>query len=333
MREALGWRALGYTQGEAAQRVGLTEKALERRVSRLRGRLTSQVRQLEPGGGRSAISAWSEGAMNNATTTSVNDDFDAVMEASSLGSPRVTAAMGSAPPDARQRFEHAARSHKAYIGEPQASPAQGATSRPHALGGPEHPTVRYGGRPTARVIMVSATGSGKTRTFLSRLQHTDTAATAACNEPPAHPRVSLVSRETMAAVLCAAYDVAEEAGLWCFPAPGRLTALLAARLPALAAPLPVAVEPPASMKLDIAPTDRTPTGFMESAARIHMRMLLSLSGNPDRHTDRLLLQRVRKTSATVEVSQLSTQRSQHSATPLCNRRRTRPDDGSSHAAH
>ncbi|GGY69947.1 hypothetical protein [Streptomyces xanthochromogenes] len=51
VREALGWRALGYTQGEAAQRVGMTEKALERRVSRLRGRLTSQVRQLEPGEG------------------------------------------------------------------------------------------------------------------------------------------------------------------------------------------------------------------------------------------------------------------------------------------
>ncbi|ARH89034.1 hypothetical protein [Streptomyces sp. MOE7] len=49
MREALGWRALGYTQGQAAQRVGLTEKALERRLSRLRDRLTKQVRQFELG--------------------------------------------------------------------------------------------------------------------------------------------------------------------------------------------------------------------------------------------------------------------------------------------
>ncbi|MCZ4120216.1 hypothetical protein [Streptomyces sp. H39-S7] len=51
VREGLGWRALGYTQAEAAQRVGLTEKALERRLGRLRERLTKQVRQLELGEG------------------------------------------------------------------------------------------------------------------------------------------------------------------------------------------------------------------------------------------------------------------------------------------
>ncbi|MFF8683097.1 RNA polymerase sigma factor [Streptomyces sp. NPDC015237] len=51
VREALGWRALGYTQVQAAQRVGLTEKALERRISRLRDRLAKQVPQLEPGEG------------------------------------------------------------------------------------------------------------------------------------------------------------------------------------------------------------------------------------------------------------------------------------------
>ncbi|MFK0180518.1 hypothetical protein ACIQVR_31615 [Streptomyces xanthochromogenes] len=51
VREALGWRALGYTQAQAARHVGLTEKALERRISRLRYRLTEQVRQLEPGEG------------------------------------------------------------------------------------------------------------------------------------------------------------------------------------------------------------------------------------------------------------------------------------------
>ncbi|WP_371591769.1 RNA polymerase sigma factor [Streptomyces virginiae] len=51
VREALGWRALGYTQAQAAQRVDLTEKALERRISRLRDRLTKQVRQFELGEG------------------------------------------------------------------------------------------------------------------------------------------------------------------------------------------------------------------------------------------------------------------------------------------
>ncbi|MGW2918214.1 hypothetical protein ACWDBF_10150 [Streptomyces angustmyceticus] len=51
IREGLGWRALGYTQGEAALRVGLTEKALERRISRVRIKLNSHLRQLELGEG------------------------------------------------------------------------------------------------------------------------------------------------------------------------------------------------------------------------------------------------------------------------------------------
>ncbi|MCC9690163.1 MULTISPECIES: sigma-70 family RNA polymerase sigma factor [Streptomyces] len=51
VREALGWRAMGYTQKHAAQRAGLTEKALERRTRRLRDRLAQQVRQLELGEG------------------------------------------------------------------------------------------------------------------------------------------------------------------------------------------------------------------------------------------------------------------------------------------
>ncbi|MGW6506613.1 hypothetical protein ACWGCP_03505 [Streptomyces niveus] len=51
VREGLGWRALGYTQAEAAQRIGLTEKALERRIGRLRVRLTRRVLQLELGEG------------------------------------------------------------------------------------------------------------------------------------------------------------------------------------------------------------------------------------------------------------------------------------------
>lgn len=52
VREGLGWRALGYTQAEAAQRIGLTEKALERRISRARTRiLDTYARQPELGEG------------------------------------------------------------------------------------------------------------------------------------------------------------------------------------------------------------------------------------------------------------------------------------------
>lgn len=46
--------------------------------------------------------------MDNATATA-DDDFDALLEASSLGAPRVLAALGTAPPQARRRFDHAAR--------------------------------------------------------------------------------------------------------------------------------------------------------------------------------------------------------------------------------
>ncbi|CAL9331309.1 hypothetical protein SUDANB15_00073 [Streptomyces sp. enrichment culture] len=52
LREALGWRAMGYTQAEAAQRVGLTDKALERRTSRARARIRdTHLRQPELGEG------------------------------------------------------------------------------------------------------------------------------------------------------------------------------------------------------------------------------------------------------------------------------------------
>ncbi|MEU3512782.1 hypothetical protein ABZ733_33955 [Streptomyces longwoodensis] len=51
--EALGWRALGYSQAEAAERVGLTEKALEHRTSRTRRRIRdTYLRQPELGEGQ-----------------------------------------------------------------------------------------------------------------------------------------------------------------------------------------------------------------------------------------------------------------------------------------
>ncbi|WP_327286267.1 MULTISPECIES: hypothetical protein [unclassified Streptomyces] len=50
--EGLGWYAVGCTQEQAAQRAGLTRKALERRTHRLRNRINeSGVRRLEPGEG------------------------------------------------------------------------------------------------------------------------------------------------------------------------------------------------------------------------------------------------------------------------------------------
>jgi DNA-directed RNA polymerase specialized sigma24 family protein len=49
LREALCLRAVGYTQREAAQHVGLTEKALERKASRARARLAKNSAAYVPG--------------------------------------------------------------------------------------------------------------------------------------------------------------------------------------------------------------------------------------------------------------------------------------------
>lgn len=55
VRAGFYWRALGYTQAEAAKQVGLTEKALERRISRTRARVRTI---LEP-----QLELWEEGAL------------------------------------------------------------------------------------------------------------------------------------------------------------------------------------------------------------------------------------------------------------------------------
>ncbi|WP_346139533.1 sigma-70 family RNA polymerase sigma factor [Streptomyces coeruleofuscus] len=50
LREALGWVTLGYTHAEAAAKVGLTPKALERRLARARTKvLVSGLHQARPG--------------------------------------------------------------------------------------------------------------------------------------------------------------------------------------------------------------------------------------------------------------------------------------------
>ncbi|MBL1103906.1 sigma-70 family RNA polymerase sigma factor [Streptomyces sp. 5-8] len=52
LREALGWVTLGYTHAEAAAKVGLTPKALERRLARARTKvLASGLHQTQPGEG------------------------------------------------------------------------------------------------------------------------------------------------------------------------------------------------------------------------------------------------------------------------------------------
>uniref|UniRef100_UPI0006E2648E RNA polymerase sigma factor n=1 Tax=Streptomyces hirsutus TaxID=35620 RepID=UPI0006E2648E len=51
LREALGWITLGYTHAEAAAKVGMTPKALERRLARVRTKISAGGLQARPGEG------------------------------------------------------------------------------------------------------------------------------------------------------------------------------------------------------------------------------------------------------------------------------------------
>ncbi|MFK0180519.1 SsgA family sporulation/cell division regulator [Streptomyces xanthochromogenes] len=249
--------------------------------------------------------------MNNATTTSANDDFDALLEASSLGSLRVTSAIGATPPDARRRFEHAARSPETYNVDTEAASGQHVTYAPlHEPLMPTHVPVEHGRRPITQLVIAGQTGSGKTAGLAAALQYACTAGIVASDDASARRKIFLVERGTLAALLCVVLDAEEEAHAWTPSALERLADLLTTRPAMLAAP-PAALEPPASRKLDTAPTDRPSTGFTEFAARIQMRMLLSLPGSPDRPTDHGLLQWVRTPPA--QWTSVKTARRAHNA--------------------
>ncbi|MGW9028258.1 SsgA family sporulation/cell division regulator [Streptomyces sp. NPDC055722] len=109
----------------------------------------------------------SEGAMNIPETPHY-DDFDALLDASSLGAPRVVAALGSATPDARRRFNAAAHHPASCSCAPADPPADTGvqTQRPTSAS------------PTDRVIVTGvglitcSTGSGKTHAFLDQISQT-----------------------------------------------------------------------------------------------------------------------------------------------------------------
>ncbi|MFW3469899.1 SsgA family sporulation/cell division regulator [Streptomyces microflavus] len=113
--------------------------------------------------------------MDNATATVNDDDFDALLEASSLGAPRVLAALGTATPDARRRFDHAARHPQAHFDETlTAVPDRTAdhTQEPVTAASPAT-------RPAGTGIVINATGSGKTAIYIGLMQRAASAAAEA----------------------------------------------------------------------------------------------------------------------------------------------------------
>ncbi|MFE6470144.1 SsgA family sporulation/cell division regulator [Streptomyces rochei] len=109
----------------------------------------------------------SEGAMNTSEPLD-DDDFDALLDASSLGAPRVVAALGSATPDARRRFNAAAHHPPSDSTAPADPPADTGvqTQRPAS----SSPAVKTAAMGLARITV--ATGAGKTHTFLNQISQT-----------------------------------------------------------------------------------------------------------------------------------------------------------------
>jgi hypothetical protein len=109
--------------------------------------------------------------MDHATPTADDDfDFDALLEASSLGAPRVTAALGTATPDTRRRFDQAAR--HPWVREKISAATPLLLDGPHRLADVRDVRERLladapqfvPGKPPG--VYVFTIGSGKTQVFL-----------------------------------------------------------------------------------------------------------------------------------------------------------------------
>lgn len=136
------------------------------------------------------MSAWSEGAMDNVTTTVDDNDFDALLEASSLGAPSVIAAIGTTPTDARRRFEHAARHPQSRTSETTTTEDTGARSPEHHA--PAHHLPASKSRPKPRTSSTVMTGMGKAAAYLQFIHSVYLAMSARRGKAARPPRLQIV---------------------------------------------------------------------------------------------------------------------------------------------
>ncbi|MEU0952502.1 SsgA family sporulation/cell division regulator [Streptomyces niveus] len=131
--------------------------------------------------------------MDNFTATDDYDDFDALLEASSLGAPRVTAAIGAAPPDARQLFDHAARHPWACSEGLAIGPAEETDGQSQATGTAPSPVTDEPRQPAAGhgIVLLHTSGRGKTAFSLIPFLDVDTG--EAYNVSPLPPRHLLIA--------------------------------------------------------------------------------------------------------------------------------------------
>ncbi|WP_416965997.1 SsgA family sporulation/cell division regulator [Streptomyces sp. Agncl-13] len=102
--------------------------------------------------------------MNNSETLDY-DDFDALLDASSLGAPRVVAALGSATPDALRRFNTAAHLPLSCSPAPTHTPADTAVQTQRLAS--SSPAGRAA--VTGIAVITCSTGAGKTNAFLDQI--------------------------------------------------------------------------------------------------------------------------------------------------------------------
>jgi hypothetical protein len=173
--------------------------------------------------------------MDNVTETAY-DDFDALLEASSLGAPRVTAAIGITPPDARRRFDHAARHPQPHRDKVETTPATAGPSRVHRLSALR--SIKPDPTPAAPTVLSGMHDAGKAAEWFQFIHSASLPVSGLRGEAAAsrRPLLTLSPRELLDAALRADLCTEAEADPWATREQGRLLALLAWRSDAPAAP-------------------------------------------------------------------------------------------------
>ncbi|MFE9046356.1 SsgA family sporulation/cell division regulator [Streptomyces sp. NPDC007818] len=173
--------------------------------------------------------------MDNVTETAY-DDFDALLEASSLGSPRVTAAIGTVPLDARRRFDHAARHPQPHTNTLETTPGTADPSPGHLV--PALRTIKPEPVPTAPAVLSEMHDIGKAASCFQFIHSAWLPVSALRDEAVSsrRPRVTSSLRDLLCAVLRADLCAETETDPWSTRAQDRLLALLARRSDVPAAP-------------------------------------------------------------------------------------------------
>ncbi|NML54768.1 SsgA family sporulation/cell division regulator [Streptomyces sp. R302] len=174
--------------------------------------------------------------MDNVTETAY-DDFDALLEASSLGSPRVTAAIGTTPSDARRRFDHAARHPQPPTSKAETTPGTADPSPGHLV--PALRTIKPDPVPTGPAVLSEMHDLGKAASCFQFIHSAWLPVSTLRDEAvssPRRPRVTSSLRDLLHAAVRADLCAETESDPWSTREQDDLLDLLAQRSATPAAP-------------------------------------------------------------------------------------------------